>query len=79
MIILIGGTGCTAKSTLATQLAERLNLACVLQTELVYAVLQSVMGAQGGADYGLDFQNPLWCAHREGRREGGREGGREGE
>lgn len=35
LVILIAGTGCIGKSTLATQLAERLNIPNVLQTDLV--------------------------------------------
>ncbi len=38
LVIMVLGTGCIGKSTLATQLAERLNLSAVLQTDLVYEV-----------------------------------------
>uniref|UniRef100_A0A7S1H0V6 2-phosphoglycerate kinase n=2 Tax=Hemiselmis andersenii TaxID=464988 RepID=A0A7S1H0V6_HEMAN len=42
LVILICGTGRTGKSTLATQLAERLNLSAVLQTDLVFEVMRQV-------------------------------------
>ncbi|NEJ84111.1 hypothetical protein GR268_47625, partial [Rhizobium leguminosarum] len=42
MIIIIAGTGCMGKSFLATQLAERINVPNVLQTNLVYEFLNSV-------------------------------------
>jgi 2-phosphoglycerate kinase len=38
---MVLGTACVGKSTLATQLAERLNLSAVLQTDLVYEVTRS--------------------------------------
>jgi 2-phosphoglycerate kinase len=39
LIIMLGGTGCAGKSTLATRLAERLNLPSVLCTDLIYEIL----------------------------------------
>jgi 2-phosphoglycerate kinase len=42
LIIIIAGTGCMGKSFLATQLAERINVPNVLQTNLVYEFLNSV-------------------------------------
>ncbi|KAL6057898.1 2-phosphoglycerate kinase [Balamuthia mandrillaris] len=42
LIILIAGTGCTGKSFLATQLAQRINLPNVLQTNLVYEFLEGM-------------------------------------
>ena len=42
LVIMVMGTGCVGKSTLATQLAERLNLSAVLQTDLVYEVTRHV-------------------------------------
>ena len=44
LIVLISGTGCTGKSTLATQLAERLNLPHVTQTDLLCTLMASVQG-----------------------------------
>lgn len=44
MIILISGTKCTGKSSLATILAERLNLPGVLKTDLIYDILSSSLG-----------------------------------
>jgi 2-phosphoglycerate kinase len=35
------GTACTGKSTIATQLAQRLNLPNVLQTDMVYELLRT--------------------------------------
>jgi len=43
LIILITGTRCVGKSWLATQLAERLNLSTVLQTNLVYDLMYTIM------------------------------------
>jgi hypothetical protein len=43
LIILIAGTRCVGKSWLATQLAERLNLSTVLQTNLVYDLMYTIM------------------------------------
>ena len=41
LVILVGGTGLIGKSTVATLLAERLNLPNVLQTELLHSLLVS--------------------------------------
>ncbi|KAI3830896.1 hypothetical protein MKX03_027956 [Papaver bracteatum] len=41
LVILICGTACTGKSTIATQLAQRLNLPNVLQTDMVYELLRT--------------------------------------
>jgi len=43
LIILITGTRCLGKSWLATQLAERLNLSTVLQTNLVHDLMYTIM------------------------------------
>ncbi|XP_020094113.1 uncharacterized protein LOC109714096 isoform X1 [Ananas comosus] len=40
-VILVCGTACTGKSTIATQLAQRLNLPNVLQTDMVYELLRT--------------------------------------
>jgi len=45
LIVLIGGAACVGKSTLATQLAERLNLSSVLQTDVAYALMASITKA----------------------------------
>jgi len=45
LIVLIGGAACVGKSTLATQLAERLNLSSVLQTDVAYALMASITQA----------------------------------
>ena len=41
LVILVGGTGLIGKSTVATLLAERLNLPNILQTELLHSLLVS--------------------------------------
>ena len=41
LVILVGGTGLMGKSTVATLLAERLNLPNILQTELLHSLLVS--------------------------------------
>ncbi|KAI9597227.1 hypothetical protein BDF19DRAFT_436269 [Syncephalis fuscata] len=44
LVILIGGAGSVGKSTLATQLAERLNLANTLKTDLICEMTRSLLG-----------------------------------
>ena len=41
LILLLAGSGCVGKSTLATYLAERLNLPSVLKTDWIHEVLCS--------------------------------------
>uniref|UniRef100_A0A0E0I0A9 2-phosphoglycerate kinase n=1 Tax=Oryza nivara TaxID=4536 RepID=A0A0E0I0A9_ORYNI len=41
LVVLVCGTACTGKSTIATQLAGRLNLPNVLQTDMVYELLRT--------------------------------------
>ncbi|KAI0524912.1 hypothetical protein KFK09_004302 [Dendrobium nobile] len=41
LVILVCGTACTGKSTISTQLAQRLNLPNVLQTDMVYELLRT--------------------------------------
>lgn len=41
LVILVCGTACVGKSTIATQLAQRLNLPNVLQTAMVYELLRT--------------------------------------
>ncbi|KAL4564541.1 hypothetical protein LXL04_028605 [Taraxacum kok-saghyz] len=41
LVILVCGTTCVGKSTIATQLAQRLNLPNVLQTDMVYELLRT--------------------------------------
>ncbi|KAJ4953751.1 hypothetical protein NE237_030583 [Protea cynaroides] len=41
LVILVCGTSCVGKSTIATQLAQRLNLPNVLQTDMVYELLRT--------------------------------------
>ena len=42
LIVLIGGTACTGKSFLATQLAERLNLHSVLQSAITFELMRGI-------------------------------------
>ncbi|XP_065871498.1 uncharacterized protein [Euphorbia lathyris] len=41
LVILVCGTACVGKSTIATQIAQRLNLPNVLQTDMVYELLRT--------------------------------------
>lgn len=41
LVVLVCGTACVGKSTIATQLAQRLNLPNVLQTAMVYELLRT--------------------------------------
>ncbi|KAG4979193.1 hypothetical protein JHK85_033151 [Glycine max] len=41
LVILVCGTACVGKSTIATQLAQRLNLPNVLQVDMVYELLRT--------------------------------------
>ncbi|GBG60787.1 hypothetical protein CBR_g12525 [Chara braunii] len=41
LIVLVCGTACVGKSTIATQLAQRLNLPNVLQTDMIYELLRT--------------------------------------
>ncbi|XP_047328057.1 uncharacterized protein LOC124931594 [Impatiens glandulifera] len=45
LVILVCGTACVGKSTIATQLAQRLNLPNVLQTDMVYELLRTATDA----------------------------------
>ncbi|KAF0935825.1 hypothetical protein E2562_036309 [Oryza meyeriana var. granulata] len=45
LVVLVCGTACTGKSIIATQLAGRLNLPNVLQTDMVYELLRTSMDA----------------------------------
>lgn len=53
-IILICGTACIGKSTIANQLAERLNLPSILQTDVVFELMQHIGGPADADD------RPLW-------------------
>eukprot|EP00301_Raphidiophrys_heterophryoidea_P019245 c4205_g1_i1.p1 GENE.c4205_g1_i1~~c4205_g1_i1.p1 ORF type:complete len:296 (+),score=56.22 c4205_g1_i1:151-1038(+) len=46
LIILLAGTGCIGKSTIATKLCETLNLPCVLQTDVISCFSNIVTGNQ---------------------------------
>ncbi|KAK8576433.1 hypothetical protein V6N13_032355 [Hibiscus sabdariffa] len=53
LVILVCGTACVGKSTIATQLAQRLNLPNVLQTDMVYELLRTATDAPLGS-------TPVW-------------------
>ena len=48
IIIIVCGTECMGKSTLVTQLAERVNISNILQTTVVKQVMQNFSKANGG-------------------------------
>ncbi|GMJ00176.1 hypothetical protein like AT5G61450 [Hibiscus trionum] len=54
LVILVCGTACVGKSTIATQLAQRLNLPNVLQTDMVYELLRTSTDAPLAS-------NPVWA------------------
>ncbi|XP_051143683.1 uncharacterized protein LOC127260068 isoform X2 [Andrographis paniculata] len=54
LVILVCGTACVGKSTIATQLAQRLNLPNVLQTDMVYELLRTATDAPLTA-------SPVWA------------------
>ncbi|KAL4152390.1 hypothetical protein PRNP1_009321 [Phytophthora ramorum] len=46
LLIMLAGTACIGKSTLATKLADRLNLSSVLQTDLIFELMCSFSGQE---------------------------------
>lgn len=60
LVILVCGTACVGKSTIATQLAQRLNLPNVLQTDMVYELLRTATDAPLTASpvWARDFSSP---------------------
>jgi 2-phosphoglycerate kinase len=42
LLILVAGTGCVGMSTLVTQLAERINISNILQTNITYKMMRSI-------------------------------------
>lgn len=44
LLIILAGTACIGKSTLATKLADRLNLSSVLQTDLIFELMCNFSG-----------------------------------
>ncbi|KAG6571811.1 hypothetical protein SDJN03_28539, partial [Cucurbita argyrosperma subsp. sororia] len=60
LVILVCGTACVGKSTIATQLAQRLNLPNVLQTEMVYELLRTSTDAPLTSTpvWARDFSSP---------------------
>ncbi|KAI9246267.1 hypothetical protein BDA99DRAFT_527261 [Phascolomyces articulosus] len=52
LIVFIAGTASTGKSTVATQLSERLNLSSVLKTDVIYDLMHTVMDGK--------TPRPLW-------------------
>ncbi|KAM7494632.1 hypothetical protein LguiB_029241 [Lonicera macranthoides] len=60
LVILVCGTACVGKSTIATQLAQRLNLPNVLQTDMVYELLRTSTDAPLASSpvWARDFSSP---------------------
>ncbi|THG09814.1 hypothetical protein TEA_010590 [Camellia sinensis var. sinensis] len=60
LVILVCGTACVGKSTIATQLAQRLNLPNVLQTDMVYELLRTATDAPLASSpvWARDFNSP---------------------
>ncbi|XVF49376.1 hypothetical protein PTKIN_Ptkin04bG0006400 [Pterospermum kingtungense] len=60
LVILVCGTACVGKSTIATQLAQRLNLPNVLQTDMVYELLRTSTDAPLASTpvWERDFSSP---------------------
>jgi len=60
LIILVCGTACVGKSTIATQIAQRLNIPNVLQTDMVYELLRTSTEAPlvSTPVWGRDFASP---------------------
>ncbi|XP_027355144.1 uncharacterized protein LOC113865024 isoform X2 [Abrus precatorius] len=60
LVILVCGTACVGKSTIATQLAQRLNLPNVLQTDMVYELLRTSTDAPLASTpvWARDFGSP---------------------
>ncbi|XP_011076381.1 uncharacterized protein LOC105160615 [Sesamum indicum] len=60
LVILVCGTACVGKSTIATQLAQRLNLPNVLQTDMVYELLRTATDAplKSSPVWARDFSSP---------------------
>ncbi|ORX45390.1 hypothetical protein BCR36DRAFT_299665 [Piromyces finnis] len=54
MIILISGPRCVGKSTLATKLAERLNLPNIVKTDMVYDLMCSIFSISD------EDREPIW-------------------
>ncbi|TDH69070.1 hypothetical protein CCR75_004329 [Bremia lactucae] len=46
LLIILAGTACIGKSTLATKLADRLNLSSVLQTDLIFELMCNFSGQE---------------------------------
>ncbi|KAI9907503.1 hypothetical protein PsorP6_004534 [Peronosclerospora sorghi] len=46
LLIILAGTACIGKSTLATKLADRLNLSSVLQTDLIFELMCNFSGRE---------------------------------
>ncbi|KAK3001353.1 hypothetical protein RJ639_021132 [Escallonia herrerae] len=60
LVILVCGTACVGKSTIATQLAQRLNLPNVLQTDMVYELLRTSTDAplKSSPVWAREFSSP---------------------
>lgn len=55
LLIMLAGTACIGKSTLATKLADRLNLSSVLQTDLIFELMCNFSGQDKTCYISTDF------------------------
>lgn len=55
LLIMLAGTACIGKSTLATKLADRLNLSSVLQTDLIFELMCNFSGQEKTAYMTTEF------------------------
>ncbi|KUF80579.1 Nuclease [Phytophthora nicotianae] len=57
LLIMLAGTACIGKSTLATKLADRLNLSSVLQTDLIFELMCNFSGQEKTSYIMTKFQS----------------------
>ncbi|EEY65586.1 uncharacterized protein PITG_03085 [Phytophthora infestans T30-4] len=57
LLIMLAGTACIGKSTLATKLADRLNLSSVLQTDLIFELMCNFSGQEKTSYIATRFQS----------------------
>lgn len=58
LLVTLSGTGCTSKSTLASQLAERLNLSHSVQTDVIHRLMRLMEAERDGKP--VPALEPLW-------------------
>ena len=70
LLILVFGTGCVGKSTLATQLGERLNTPNVVQTDVVLDLINSFnLNTSKGSSQAYEKHIPVWFSKFENKTE----------